>query len=537
MPMLAADFARDGFLGPIRLFTPAECRAIIGYLRSSARPAPSTWFKGRAVHDRFLYEIATRPTILEQLGCILGSDVVLWGASDVRRRPGQVHPWHSDIESCAPEGGFVSVWIGIENTTRESALQVIRGSHLIKRSVQEARASAGLSREGASPEALLELVRREQPDASLIAPSMEDGEAIFFDGRIWHGTDNRNPNGERVALLLQYAAADRPVRIPDFRQLDWPVRYVVEPRPPVVVVCGSDRAGPNRVVPPPPRSAREKPVVETAIHTFSLPLGVGETGKPWQAFPAFDGPTRTLSQLACHASVLASGHTPHPPHSHVEEELLVPLHGEVELVIPKSPSDEHPRTERLTPGSFAYYPAWQHHTIRNPGEEPVAYLMFKWKAPVRATPGSLGVELIRFGDASPPEDREPFWHSRVLEGPTGILGKLQAHVSVLAPGAGYEPHRDAYDVAIVTISGTVETLGHAVPAGSVVYYSAGELHGMRNPGSEPARYLVFEFHAPGTDFGPERSRRKGPIAAIVRSCKRLARPITSRVRRFRARRD
>jgi hypothetical protein len=29
----------------------------------------------------------------------------------------------------------------------------------------------------------------------------------------------------------------------------------------------------------------------------------------------------------------------------------------------------------------------------------------------------------------------------------------------------------------------------------VIYYSAGESHGLRNIGSEPARYLVFEFHS------------------------------------------
>lgn len=32
-------------------------------------------------------------------------------------------------------------------------------------------------------------------------------------------------------------------------------------------------------------------------------------------------------------------------------------------------------------------------------------------------------------------------------------------------------------------------------APSVIYYQAGEPHGMRNVGRQPARYLVFEFHA------------------------------------------
>ena len=35
----------------------------------------------------------------------------------------------------------------------------------------------------------------------------------------------------------------------------------------------------------------------------------------------------------------------------------------------------------------------------------------------------------------------------------------------------------------------------------IVFFPAGELHGMHNPGLETAHYLVFEFHAPGRSEG------------------------------------
>ena len=114
---------------------------------------------------------------------------------------------------------------------------------------------------------------------------------------------------------------------------------------------------------------------------------------------------------------------------------MIPLHGEVELVIPNGPFDPEPRTERLRPGSFVYYPAWQHHTIRNPGARSVAYLMFKWAdsrigarerarhrgRPLRG-PRSARLALARSGRAA------------CSTGPTGCLGKLHAHATVLAPG-------------------------------------------------------------------------------------------------------
>jgi hypothetical protein len=132
---------------------------------------------------------------------------------------------------------------------------------------------------------------------------------------------------------------------------------------------------------------------------------------------------------------------------------------------------------------------------------------------------------------TPPEGAAPFWNRRVFEGPSGCLGKLHAHFTVLAPGGGYEPHRDSYDVAIVTLEGTVETLGQRVEPLSVIYYGAGELHGMRNVGTIPARYIVFEFHAPGgVPIELPSSLHRRAAAALVREGKRLARPLWRRVK-------
>jgi hypothetical protein len=61
----------------------------------------------------------------------------------------------------------------------------------------------------------------------------------------------------------------------------------------------------------------------------------------------------------------------------------------------------------------------------------------------------------------------------------------------------------------------VETLGEEAGPNSVVFYAAGEKHGMRNVGDVPARYLVFEFHASDLDIRQRARRYVRPLAKRI----------------------
>ncbi len=272
-------------------------------------------------------------------------------------------------------------------------------------------------------------------------------------------------------------------------------------------------------------------MVTTAIYPIALP--VEDPRQQWQGFEVLCGPTTIFAEMSSHASVLMPGHVPHAPHAHAEEEVIIPLYGEPEVVIANGPDDPHPRIERVEPGSVAYYPGGQYHTIRAAGPRAAAYLIFKWRARASQQPtGSprLGTSIWRNIDTGGLDASAPIHMRRLFEGPTSFLGKLHAHMTTLQPGAGYAPHVDAYDVAILTLAGTVETLSERVEANSVIYYAAGEPHGMRNVGNSVARYLVFEFHAPGLTAiagGPYYRRQ---AARAVRVGKRVARAVLRRVR-------
>src|SRR5690606_32276409 len=70
---------------------------------------------------------------------------------------------------------------------------------------------------------ILSWARERDPKALLIQPDMGDGDALFFDGRLWHGSANSGSR-KRTALLLQYATAGTPVPIQEFGSSDWPFR-------------------------------------------------------------------------------------------------------------------------------------------------------------------------------------------------------------------------------------------------------------------------------------------------------------------------
>lgn len=222
-----------------------------------------------------------------------------------------------------------------------------------------------------------------------------------------------------------------------------------------------------------------------------LPLAEGKSG--WAPYPLFSGPTPSLAFMGCHVSVLSPGCCPHPPHAHVEEELLLVLNGEANIEIASSPADRSPRVKTLVPGQFSYYPAWQHHTIRNRSSRPVTYMMFKWSANAPGMMGGLRACVFDCRVQFATEDARAFAPIKIFDSPTGWLKRLHCHVTRLKPGAGYAPHVDSYDVAIVMLAGKVETIGRVLEPCDVVFYGAGELHGMRNVSQEPAAYLVFEF--------------------------------------------
>ncbi len=235
-------------------------------------------------------------------------------------------------------------------------------------------------------------------------------------------------------------------------------------------------------------------VLSDQSHPLSLPLPLDED-KKWKPYFLFRGPTKAIRDFSCHVSVLVNGCSPHPPHAHKEEEILIMLSGEADLLLPLYPGDNGQGRLPLKPGECVYYPPEYPHTLQAVGSAPANYLMLRWYAPnpKQDSDGHGFGKYNLYDSLARDEGKEEFSTRTLFEGPSQCLTRLQCHTSVLPRGAGYAPHADAYDVAIVVLEGEVETLGKRLASHSVIFYPAGQRHGMFNPGNVPAKYVVFEF--------------------------------------------
>jgi quercetin dioxygenase-like cupin family protein len=83
------------------------------------------------------------------------------------------------------------------------------------------------------------------------------------------------------------------------------------------------------------------------------------------------GPTATLDELEMHVTTLNAGQTSHPPHQHLNEELIILREGECETL-----SDG--KWVKVGPGSVIFNASNSLHGLRNIGKTPATYHVINW---------------------------------------------------------------------------------------------------------------------------------------------------------------
>ena len=85
-------------------------------------------------------------------------------------------------------------------------------------------------------------------------------------------------------------------------------------------------------------------------------------------------PTPTLDQLEIHITTLEPGQSPHPPHRHPEEEMMIIKEGTVE-------STQNGVVTRVGPGSIIFEASNELHGLKNVGTTPATYHVIQFRVP------------------------------------------------------------------------------------------------------------------------------------------------------------
>ena len=121
--------------------------------------------------------------------------------------------------------------------------------------------------------------------------------------------------------------------------------------------------------------ADQLPLISSAVFDWNTvadkPTGVGSV----RSF--FTVRTPTLERLEVHVTTLNPGQSPHPPHRHPNEEMIILRQGTVEALI-------NGEWKRVGPGSVIFFASNQLHGLRNVGTEPAVYHVINFKT--AATP-------------------------------------------------------------------------------------------------------------------------------------------------------
>jgi XRE family transcriptional regulator, regulator of sulfur utilization len=88
----------------------------------------------------------------------------------------------------------------------------------------------------------------------------------------------------------------------------------------------------------------------------------------------FRAPSVTLDELEYHITTLNPSQSPHAPHQHVNEEVIIVKEGTVDAYV-------NGAWTPVSTGSLIFFASNVPHTVRNAGSVPATYHVVNWKAP------------------------------------------------------------------------------------------------------------------------------------------------------------
>lgn len=115
------------------------------------------------------------------------------------------------------------------------------------------------------------------------------------------------------------------------------------------------------------------PAFSEDITTGVMPRAEADVdkGDGWTFYSYFTGSSYGVEKTLTGMAVIEPGHQIHPPHVHADEEYLLVTQGQGEWSV-------EGKTFRAAAGDMLYAAPWDEHGVKNTGETPLVFVVFKW---------------------------------------------------------------------------------------------------------------------------------------------------------------
>jgi quercetin dioxygenase-like cupin family protein len=115
----------------------------------------------------------------------------------------------------------------------------------------------------------------------------------------------------------------------------------------------------------------QKPIQRSTVFAWDT----ASTPNDWGAVRrVVRAPTPTLEELEIHVSTLDAGKSPHAPHKHEYEEILIVKEGTLETF-------QSGTKRRVGPGGIIFQASNELHNVTNVGTSPATYFVIEWTIP------------------------------------------------------------------------------------------------------------------------------------------------------------
>lgn len=201
-------FQANGYAGPATVFSPEEnARYAAGAWAAlgvdPAAPGPSQARLSAWHHQqRWAWEMATHPAILDRVEEMLGPDLMLWAQFCWYKAPrvGKSIPWHQDASYWPIEPKInVTAWVALAPTRRSNGcLRLLPGTH--RRDFAHTSINDPVSWFGKGVTGI--------DESSAIDMEMEPGQAVFFNEGTLHGSQPNTSDQPRLACSMRYTTPE-----------------------------------------------------------------------------------------------------------------------------------------------------------------------------------------------------------------------------------------------------------------------------------------------------------------------------------------